>query len=175
MQKKYATVDFSVAAHVHNHLARVEFPLGVRQFAGGDGAVIDQIMVGTGFVDNSSGKREGSGRSENYAIGAKAQPSGSNDIVELPGFERQVVSGVRSANVVVIGAAVEREVSGCGRLPRVGVVSGLIRPHHIASVIDFNRPVQLVNRAFLLLLDGADGVDVFSLFLLRRSRRGARG
>ncbi len=47
--------------------------------------------------------------------------------------------------MVVIRTAVEREVSGRHHFLGVRVVGRFIGPHHIVVVVDFNRPVQLVN------------------------------
>src|SRR5580704_16250722 len=74
--------------------------------------------------------------------------------------------------MVVIRTAVEREVSGSGRFSCVGIVGRFVRPEYVAFVVDLNRSVQLVNRAFLFLLDGANGVNV-AFFLLLGSRQGA--
>ena len=144
----------------------------MRQFAGGDGAVVDQVMIGAGLFNNSAGKGEGSGGSQDHPVAAKAQPSRPGHIVKASRFQIQIVGAVRRANVVVIGTAVEREMSGRGHFLGVGVVGCFVGPQHVIVVVDFNRAVQLVNGTFFFLLNGADGVDV-SAFLLRRSRQGA--
>ncbi len=173
VQKKCAAIDLSVAAHIHVYLARVELPHGMRQLAGGDGAVVDQIMLRADLVDNLASKGKRSSRSKNHLVAAKDQSGGSGHIVEAPGFEIQIVCAMRRPNVIVIGTAVEREVSGSRRFPGVGVVGGFVGPQYVGSVIDFNRTVQLVDRTFLFLLDGANGADV-SFFLLRSGRQRAR-
>ena len=58
MQDESAAVDFGVAAHVHTHFAGVELPIGMRQFASGNGAVIDEVMVLAGFLDKLAGRRQ---------------------------------------------------------------------------------------------------------------------
>src|SRR5580692_9110993 len=144
----------------------------MRQLTGGNGAVVDRVVLRAGFVDDSAGKGEGRRRSQDHLIAAEAQPGGPGHIVEASGFERQIISAVRRANMVVIRTAVEREVSGSGRFSCVGIVGRFVRPEYVAFVVDLNRSVQLVNRAFLFLLDGANGVNV-AFFLLLRSRQGA--
>ena len=142
----------------------------MRQFAGGDCAVVDQVLIGTGFIDNFSRKCKGSGRSQDYPVGAKLHAGRPGHIVEAAGFERQIVCGVRCANVVVVRSAVEGEVSGCGHLFGIRVEGCFVGPQHIIIVVDFNRPVQLVNGTLFFLLNGADSVYI-PVFLLRRGRQ----
>src|SRR5580700_8389555 len=94
VQNKSAAVDLSVAAHVHIYLARVESPHGMRQLAGGDGAVVDQVMIGADLVDDPAGKGKRSRGSQNHLVAAKNQPGGPGHIVETSGFEIQIVGAV---------------------------------------------------------------------------------
>src|SRR5580658_1251041 len=87
VQGERAAVDLSVTAHVDNHPARVELPAGMRQLAGGDGAVVEQVVVGAGLVDNLASEGEGSGGSQDHPIVAIAQPGGAGHVVEASRFE----------------------------------------------------------------------------------------
>ena len=40
-----AVIDGGIPAHFHDDLVRVELPLGTRQLAGGDGSVVDDVVV----------------------------------------------------------------------------------------------------------------------------------
>ena len=129
-------------------------------------------MLRADLVNNLAGEGEGSRGGQDHLVAAKDQPGGPGYIVETSGLAIEVVGAVRRANVVVVGTAVEREVACPRRFPGVGVVSGFVSPQYVGSVIDFNRAVQLINRAFLFLLEGANGADV-SFFFLRCCRQGA--
>ena len=90
----------------------MELPLGMRQFAGGDRAVIDEIMIGAGLLDDFPGEGKGSGRGEHHGLAAViAHSGGGGDVVEAPRLSGQVVGAVAGLEVVVIGTAVESEVS----------------------------------------------------------------
>src|ERR1700693_623767 len=110
MQQKIAVVNLGIAANIHNYLARVELPLGMRQLAGRNSAVVDQVVIGTGFLDNAAGKRKGGGRGQDRPVAAKAQPRCPGYIVEASCFQLEIIGAVRRANVIVIGTAVEREM-----------------------------------------------------------------
>src|SRR5712691_10808083 len=111
MQQKCAVIDPGIAAHIHNHLARLELPFGMRQFASSDSAVIDQVVISAGLLDSFSGEGKRSGGSQDRPVGAKTQPGGSGHIVETSRFKVQIVSPARRSYMVVVRAAVEREVS----------------------------------------------------------------
>ena len=63
MQQKIAAVNFGIAAHVDAYLESIELPFGMRQLARGNGAIVDEIVLGTGFVDNSARECERRGGS----------------------------------------------------------------------------------------------------------------
>src|SRR5258708_11683039 len=65
--------------------------------------------------------------------------------------------------MVVVRAAVEREVSRCRRFLGLRIVGGFVRPQNIASVVNLYRSMQLINSTFLFLLDGANCVDLTPL------------
>jgi len=174
MQVEGTAVDFGIAAHIHNHFARVELPLGMRQLASGDGAVVNQVVIGAGFFDDFAGKGERGGRGQDYSVGAKAQASGSGHIVKFAGFKREVVSAVRGPNVIVVGTAIECKMSAGGCFVGVGVESRFVGLQNVSFVIDFNGAVQLIDVAISFLLDGADCGVVVGLFRERAAARGSR-
>src|SRR5208282_631225 len=96
VQPERAVNNLGVAAHVHNHFVSVELPLGTGKFAGGNGAVIDDVVVGTGFVDDFSGEGERSGRGEHYEVAANLESGSCSDVVESPGLSCEIVSSVTS-------------------------------------------------------------------------------
>src|SRR5712691_8210502 len=163
MQQKCAVVDPGIAAHIDNHLARLELPFGVRQFASSDSAVIDQIVIGRGLLDSFPGEGEGSRGSQDGPVGAKTQSGGSGHIVKTSRFKVQIVSTARRSYMVVVRAPVEREVSRRRRFLGLRIVGGFVRPQNIASVVNLYRSMQLINSTFLFLLNGTDGVDLTPL------------
>src|ERR1700683_2188321 len=173
-----AVVDLGVAPYVHINLARVKLPVGMGQFASGNGAVIHQVMIGTDLVDDFAGKGERSGRGENHPVGAKAQAGSSDHIVKLSGFQSQVVGTVRGPNVVVVRSAVQGKMSAARSLVGVGVVSRFVGLQYVGFVINLHRSVQFIDVAISLLLDGADRWPVIGLCrkrtAARRSRSGYR-
>ena len=106
MQQKCTAVDFRITADPDNDFASVELPLGMRQLAGGNCTVKDQVTICAGFLDAFSGEGEGRCRSENHAVGVKAHSGGSGHVVEFSGFELEIVGSVRGANVIIVGTAV---------------------------------------------------------------------
>ena len=61
VQHKSAVVDAGVAADIDDDFVRVELPFGMGKFAGGDGAVIDAVVIGAGLLDHFAGEGKGSG------------------------------------------------------------------------------------------------------------------
>src|SRR5260370_1412792 len=163
MQQKCAVVDLCVAARIDNHLARLELPFGVRQFASSDSAVIDQVVIGAGLLDSFSSEGKRSGGSQDGPVSVKTQPSSSGHIVKTSRFKVQIVSPARRSYMVVVRAAVEREVSRRRRFLGLRIVSRFIRPQDVGSVVNLYRPMQLINSTFLFLLDGANCVDLTPL------------
>src|SRR3984885_2550245 len=111
VQDKFAAIDLGVAAHVHIHLARIELPLGMGQFASRNGAVVDEVVSGTRFLYQFAGKGKGSSGSEDGPVGPEAQASRSRHIVKLSRFQSEVISAMRGANVIVVGTAVQGKMS----------------------------------------------------------------
>src|SRR5437867_4518776 len=81
-----AAVNFCVAADFHNQFVRVELPLGVRQFAGCDRAVINTIMIRPGLLDYFPAESEWVGRGQDRVPGAIAVAVGSMYVVKSTGF-----------------------------------------------------------------------------------------
>ncbi len=165
-------VDGGVAADVDAYFARIVFPFGMRQFAGGDGAVIHQVMFGGGFFHDLAGEAEGRGRGQHHAVAGKANSGSADDIVEDAGFGNQIVGAMAGPDVVVVGTAIEPEVPVRGGVAGVGVISDLVRAQDVAAIVNFAVAVQLVDGADHFLLDGANRGDIFFLVLgLLRARR----
>src|SRR6202011_2396830 len=91
MQQKLAVIDARIAADVDHYSARLELPLGAREFTRGDGTVINQVMVGTCLLDDFAGESKGCGRGENDATAPEAQACGSRNVVKAPALRCQIV------------------------------------------------------------------------------------
>src|SRR5579872_6983779 len=157
MQPERTVIDLGIPAHIHHHGAGAEPPVGIRKFAGRNGAVVDHVVIGTGFLHDFAGEGKRSGRGQHYAAALKAEPGRGGDVVEAPGFSRQIVGSMTSFDVVVVGAAVESEMSGSRGLAAVGVVRDFIGPQDVGAIVNFGVAVQFVNLADFFLLQGADG------------------
>src|ERR1700730_12595173 len=129
----------------------------MRQFARGDGAVINQVVVGTGLLHDFSGEGEGGGRGYDNAVAAKAKSCGCGNVVKTPGLAGQVVDSMTGLDVVVIRAAVEGKVAGGSGLAAVGVVGDFVSPQDVGAIVNFGVAAQLVDVAVFLLLKSADG------------------
>ena len=172
VQQEQAVVDSRIAADIDDYFVSAELPFGMRKLAGGDRAVVNEVVVGAGFLDDFSAEGKGRGRGEHGAGSVKAQARCPDYIVEAPGLGGQVIGSVARLDVIVVGTAVESEMSGRGGLTAVGVVCDFIGAEDVGAVMNFGIAVQLVDVADLLLLDGAHGggIVVLALGLLRTRR-----
>ena len=82
MQQKIAVVDAGIAADIHDHFVSLELPVGMRQFAGGNTAVVDDVVIGTGFLHDFAGEGERSSRGQDGAAALEAETGGCGDVVE---------------------------------------------------------------------------------------------
>src|SRR5258708_3785847 len=119
----------------------------MRQFAGGDGAVVDEVMAGAGLLDNFPGKGEGRRRGKDRPVSAEANAGAPGHVVESASFGGHVVGSVAGLDVVVIGTAVERDVTCGGGFSVVGIVGDFVGAEDVVAVVDFGVAVQLVDVA----------------------------
>src|SRR5271166_5033912 len=164
-----AVVDFGGAVDIHLNALGIEVPLGMGQFAGGDRSLTYQVVVGSLFFDDfsSEGKRIGGG--QDIAGFAQPQSYGSNHAVECPNLGADIVSAMAGFHVLVVGAAIQNDVTLQFAIPGIGVVSDLIRVEDIGAIVNLDCASQMVDRAIFLLLHGADG-DLFFCLGCSRSR-----
>ncbi len=120
--RKRAVVNGGISAHFHDDLVRVELPLGARQLAGGNGSVVDHVVVGPGLLHHSAGKGERILGGQDHPLPAQLHARRPYDVFEAPGFGPDVVGSMRGLDVLVIGSAVEHHVAVRDRLSGVGVV-----------------------------------------------------
>src|SRR5258707_2455098 len=135
----------------------LKLPVGMRQFTGGDSAVINQIVVGTGLLHCFSGESERRGRGQDYSVAAKAKSCSGSNVVKTSSLGRQVIGSMAGLDVVVVRAAVEGKLAGGSGLAAVGVVSDFVSPQDVCPIVDFGVAVQLVDVAVFFLLQGANG------------------
>ncbi len=135
-----------------------EEPVGVREQAGGDGAVIDVVGARAGFDDDLAGEEEWVGGNEAGAAGgcrSGAHPSGrrtsagdpvpggvqadgAGDVVEAAGAGFEVVGAVGGGEVLVVLAAGEVDVAVEGELVGVFVVGDGVGAEEVVGVGDFD-------------------------------------
>src|SRR5579862_22870 len=163
MQQEVAVVDGGISSHVYYHFARLEPPVRMRQFAGCDRAVVDNIVIGTGSLDALSSKGERSCRSEDRPAAMKAHPRRSRDIVKSSRLCGQVVGSMTCLDVVVVWSPIQSEMARSRRLFGVRVIADVIRPQHIVAVVNLDGSVQLVEVAGLFLIYRAEDRSVFQL------------
>src|ERR1700686_4531903 len=71
MQYKLAVVDAGISSHIHHHFVGLELPFGVRKFAGGDSAVVHQVVIRARLLPRFGGEGEWSGRGKHTAVAPK--------------------------------------------------------------------------------------------------------
>ena len=153
MQKEIAVIDGGVASHIHHNVVRLKFPLGVRQFARGDAAVVHHVMIGAGFFDQLSSEREGSRRGENDTVAAEAQSRRCGHIVKASSLGSDVVIPVTRLDVVIIRAAVYREMSRGSGLTGIRVVGQVVGTQDVIPVVDLDVAVKFVDVPVFFLLE----------------------
>src|ERR1700730_10465352 len=112
MQYKLAVVDAGISSHIHNHFVGLEPPFGMRKFAGGDGAVVHQVVIRARLLHDFAGESEGSGRGKHHAVATETEARRRAHVEKAPALGCQVVGSVAGPNVVVVGAAVKSEMPG---------------------------------------------------------------
>src|SRR5206468_10609970 len=110
-QQKVAVIDAGVTSNIRHHLVSFELPLGIRQFAGGNAAVVHDVVVGTGLLDDLARKSERSRRGKNHAAAFELQSSGGSDVVKASCLGGHVVISMACFDVVIVRAAINPEVS----------------------------------------------------------------
>ncbi len=165
-----AAIDGGIPAHLHDDLVRVELPLGARQFAGGDGSVVNQVVIGPGLLHHLAGKGKGIWGSQDQPLASKPHASGANHVFEASGFRADVVGSLSGFDVLVVRAAVEHHVAVRNGISGVGVVVHRIGIQNVGAVVNLRLAAQLEYGAVFFLLQGADG----DILLSRRGRRGGQ-
>ena len=61
VQPECAVINLGIAAHVDHDFVSVELPFGMRKFAGGNGTVINEIVIGARFIHYFAREGERSG------------------------------------------------------------------------------------------------------------------
>ncbi len=158
------------AAQVHHDALAVERPLRARQFAGGHGAVVDDVNLGSGFLHHPSGEGEGVAGGQDDVAALETHAAGADHVVERAGLGARVVPAMGGDDVLVVRSAVERQVAAGGHFAGGVVVGGLVAAQHQIAEIDLHLPAELVNVARFLLLTGLDD-DCFAT----TRRRGGGG
>src|SRR3984885_11677859 len=153
VQEKFAAVNFGVAADIHLDFSGVKLPLGMREFAGRDRAVVHQVVVWAGLFHNFAGKSKGGSRSENHTVAAKAQACGSDHVIEFAGLGDEVVGATAGSDGGVIGATVEREVALRVGFSSCGIVCSFIGAKDVRAIVNLHGLMQFVNRAVFFLGD----------------------
>src|SRR5438552_17853940 len=129
-----AAVNFCVASDFHNQFVRVELPLGVRQFAGCDRAVINTIMIRPGLLDYFPAESEWVGRGQDRVPGANADAGGSMYVLKTTGFSANIVCSVSSFDLLIFGTAIQHNMAFRGCISRVGLVRRRISIVNIAGL-----------------------------------------
>src|SRR3989442_13792892 len=101
-----AAVNFCVAADFHNQFVRVELPFRVRQFAGGDGAIVNTVMIRPGLLDYFPAESEWVGRGQDRVPGANADAGGPQYRGKTTRFSAKFVGSVTTVDRSIIGTAV---------------------------------------------------------------------
>src|SRR5260370_22823976 len=174
-QPEVAVVDFGAAVHLHGNAPRVELPLRMRQFACGDRSLAYQIAVGPVLLDNFSGKGKRIGGGKQVAGFAQPQSHSPDHAVERSRFRAKIVSAVTGLDVLVVRAAVQRDVALQFAVSRIRVVGDLIRAQDVSAIVNFHLAPQVVDRPILLLLHRPDRNLFFGLRLVGRGGRRSRG
>ena len=149
-------INRGITTHVNNYFVGFELPLRVRKLTGRDAAVINEVVVGTGFLDELSTESERSIGGQKDAIATQLHARSSDDVIKAPGFRGEVVSPVTGLNVVVIRSAVEADMASNGRFADIGIVGYFISAQNIIAVVNFRIAVQLVYIARFFLIDSAN-------------------
>src|SRR5579872_1614587 len=94
VQQKVAVIDACISANIHNDLASLKFPVGMRKFASGDAAAINHVMVGTCFLHDLAVEGERRCGRKNCPVTLEPKTGSRADVVESSGFSDNVVSSV---------------------------------------------------------------------------------
>src|SRR5580765_3849388 len=111
VQHELAVVNAGIATHIYHHFVRLKLPVRARQFARGDGPVVDEIVVWTRLLHKLSGESERSARGQYGTLAAEPQSGSGGNVVETTRLSCQVIVSMTGSEVVVIRAPVQTEVS----------------------------------------------------------------
>ena len=162
-QQKVAVVNAGIPAYIHDHLARLKYPVRMGQFASRNRPVVDHVMLRAGLLDALSGKRKGSGRCQDQAISLQPQPRRSPDVVEPARLGGQVVGSMAGFDMVIVRASVQRYVTRCGGFTTVGVIGDFIGPEDVGPVVDLGVAAKFVDVSLFFLLDGTNQRSIVEL------------
>src|SRR5260370_16803587 len=151
-QPEGAVVDFGAAVLLHGNAPRVELPLRMRQSECGDRSLAYQIAVGPVLLDNFTGKGKRIGGGKHVAGFAQPQSHSPDHAVERSRFRADIVSAVTGLDVLVVRAAVQRDVALQFAVSRIRVVGALIRAQDVSALVTFHLSPQLSAPPTLLLL-----------------------
>src|SRR5439155_14957231 len=129
----------------------------MRQFASGDGAVVDQVVIGAGLDYFLAGERKRIRRGKNRTLPSQPHARRADDIIKRSTFGAHVVDAVAGLDVFVVGSTIEYDVAVHGGVPGFGVVGDVVGVEDVGSVMNFSFAVKLEDRTVFLLLQRADG------------------
>ncbi len=110
VKPKVAVIDRGIAAHVDYNLASLKLPVRIRQLAGGNAAVVYQIVIRAGLLDDLPREGEGRCRCQDHAVSPNAHPRRGCHIVKLAGFCGDVVIAMACLDVIVVWPAINTEM-----------------------------------------------------------------
>jgi hypothetical protein len=118
-------------------------------------------MIRSSFHYNLSSelKWDWGGQKERPRPLPRSNPPG--DIIKSSHFTANVVLPVTRLNVLIIGAAVNYNVTVQRNVASVGVVGGFIRPEGEGAVLNSSPDMQFEDSAVFLLSNGTNGRFVF--------------
>ena len=168
--RKVLLVDGRIAPDLDHDLVRIELPLGTGQFAGGDGSIVDDVVIGTGLFHDLAGKSEGVGRRQDHPLTVHPQARRSLHMFKTSSFSPHVVGAMSGFDVLIIRAAIENDVAIRRGVAGLGVVVDRIGIEDVGAVVNFRLAAQFEYGPVFFLLQGANG-DVLRIHRGRRRRK----
>src|SRR5205085_12138018 len=143
-------IDLRLFTSVNDNALRRQAPHGVRHFANGDVALVNDVTIGAGLFDELAAEDEVIWRGERHAAAVQAHAGGAGHVIEAAGLALKVVERVRGGDVLIVRAAGNVNVAGSGDFTGALVVGHLISLEGDAAVADLGVAVEGVPVASLL-------------------------
>jgi hypothetical protein len=149
-------------------LVRRKYPVRMIEEAGGDGAVVDDVVGGAVLDDEATLEEEGIGCDVSGALGrgrfGGVKADGADDVVEAALAGADVVVGVGGLNLFIVVAAGKADVACGDGVSGVGVVSDGVGAEGVVLIGDEDVAGEDVGRVVLGLgvglEDGAVRTDI---------------